>query len=273
MLSLQRWLLLTAVIAGLSACVTLERSYSNAALRLPENVFGDYARQINEQTDAVEAHARSVRKRPHYPALDMSALGGRLKDGRKLPVVIYFHGCAGILNASINHIRALSDLDDFVIVAPDSFASSRPEYCFANHTVDLSVREQVTALRMSEISLALSKIAILPWVDTSNIFLMGHSQGGGTVAGYRGNVQIRGRILLNGACSNGIGGDGMSASEALLTLDTGRDPWFRRYASYCRDYVLSYAAGQSIYEADGATHDLAASYWPEILEFITKNRK
>ena len=269
---LHRWLTVVALVTGLSACVTVEPSYTNAALRLPENVFGDYARQINAQTDAAEAHARAVRRRPEYPAINLSELGNRLKDGRKLPVVAYFHGCAGILNASIGHIRALSELDDFVIIAPNSFAADRPEYCFANHTVDLSLTGQIAAMRRSEINLALSRIAALAWVDKSNIFLMGHSQGGGTISGYAGGVAIKGRVLLNGGCSRWMGGNGMRMEEALLTLDTGRDPWFMRYPSHCREYVLS-QGGRSIYEAKGTTHNLAESYWPEILEFITKNRK
>jgi dienelactone hydrolase len=269
---LHRSLILLAVMTGLVACVTVEQSYTNAALRLPENVFGDYARKINDQTDAVEAHARQVRKRPQYPAVDLTALAKHIQGHRKLPGVAYFHGCGGILNASIDHIRALSELDDFVIIAPDSFAADRPEYCFKNNTVDLSLREQIDAMRQSEVRLALSRISALPWVDKSNIFLMGHSQGGGIVAGYSGAVSIRGRILLNGGCSKWIGGNGMRADEALLTLDTGRDPWFQRYITRCREYVLS-QGGRSIYEADGATHDLAASYWDEILEFIEENRK
>jgi dienelactone hydrolase len=270
--SLHKCLMFITLIAGLSACVTVEPSYTNAALRLPENIFGDYARQINAQTDRAEAQARSVRRRPQYPAINLSELGNRLKDNKKLPVVVYFHGCAGILNASIGHIRALSELDDFVIIAPDSFAANRPEYCFANHTVDLSLTGQIAAMRQAEIDLALSRIAALSWVDKSSIFLMGHSQGGGTVAGYAGSVVIKGRVLLNGGCSRWMGGDGMRADEALLTLDTGGDPWFRRYTTYCRNWVLSHG-GRSIYEAQGTTHNLAASYWPEIMEFIRQNRK
>ena len=100
---------------------------------------------------------------------------------------------------------------------------------------------------------------------------MGHSQGGGMVVGYNGGVKIRARIILNGACGVAFG-DGMQDDEALLTFDTGRDPWFRNWSTSCREFVLRHPKGKSIWVAEGSTHDLAISYWPTVKALLTDNR-
>ncbi len=268
--------LLAASCLLLGACVatgSVETTLEKASVRAPRNVFGDAGHDFNAVDHTVELEAKFQRKRPQYAPGRLAALSKRMPAGAKLPVIVYFHGCAGILRTSIDHLDWLEKLDDFVVIAPNSFARNRPEYCFRNHTVDLSVHGDVTLMRQREIDFALGRIAALPWVDKHNIFLIGHSQGGGTVAGYSGPVRIRGRIILNGGCSEYLGGDGMKDDEALLTFDSGNDPWFRKYFTACRDYVLSHPKGKSIYEPDSISHNLVASFWSEVKAFLTKNRR
>jgi len=265
--------ILSVLFACLSliGCTTVEATYENASVRLPVNVFGTYAQKVNAANIAAEQRAMFARKRPQYPASPLAQLAGKFLDGVKLPVIAYFHGCGGILRASIKHLSWLSTYDDFVIIAPDSFARTRPEYCFRNFTVNYLVGPQVRAMRMNEMYHALEQIAKLPWVDTNNIFLIGHSQGGGMVAGYGGDVKIRGRIILNGGCYDNFG-ENMNDDEALLTFDTGKDPWFRNYPSSCRDYVLRHPGGKSVWEPEGTTHDLVNSHWPMVDAFLKDNR-
>ena len=154
----------------------------------------------------------------------------------------------------------------------DSFARARPQYCFANQTVDVALAPQVAAMRRAEINHALKHIAALTWVDPANIFLIGHSQGAGTVAGYAGPVKIRGRVLINGSCNEMLGGDGMSDDEVLLSLYSGRDPWFARYSTRCREYVLAHPEGRSIYEARSTSHNLMVGHWPTVRRFFEETR-
>ena len=95
---------------------------------------------------------------------------------------------------------------------------------------------------------------------------------GASSAGYSGGVKIRGRVLINGACGT-IFGDGMNDDEYLLTFDTGQDPWFRNFATSCREFVLRYPKGKSIWHAKGTTHDLIISYWPMVKEFLSSSRQ
>ena len=260
-------------LAGCAAGSSVETTFEQASVRLPVNVFGDYAEAVNAASVRAEALAREVRKRPQYAAVPLADLAAEIPGGVKLPLIVYFHGCGGILRASIGHLGWLSGLDDFVVIAPDSFARARPEYCFRDHTVDVNIVRQVGVLRRHEMEYALDRVVKLPWVDKRNIFLIGHSQGGGMVASYGGPTKIRGRILLNGACTRNSGGSGMADDEAVLTFDTGRDPWFRNYSTDCRRLVLNHPKGKSVWAARGTTHDSAISHWPTIKAFLTDNRR
>ncbi len=259
----------------LAGCVTtgpVETTFERARVSLPSGVFGEFADELEAQNREAEDTARHARKRPKYPGVDFQLISKMVPPGDKLPLIVYFHGCAGILNASIGHLRWLTDLDEFAVVAPDSFARERPEFCFRDYTVDMSISDQVNRMRALEAIHAMNKLAALPWVDRENIFIIGHSQGGGVTAGYRGGVKIRGRIVLNGGCYRVTGGDGMKDDEALLTFDTGRDPWFRKWGTQCRNYVLRHPKGKSVFEPEGITHDLVINHWPLVKKFLEENR-
>ncbi len=270
-----------ALLSGLllGACVTagpptgpVAATFQKAAVRAPENLLGKAGREIDQAAFRAEDAAFEQRRRPRYPEGRLQFLASNVPPGVKLPLIVYFHGCAGIVRASIGHLRWLATLDDFAVIAPDSFARQRPEYCFRNFTVNLAIRHDVRQMRLAELENAMAQIAKLPWVDKDNIFLMGHSQGGGVVAAYDGPMKVRGRIILNGYC-NDVWGNGLRDDEALLTFDTGRDPWFRTYPSECRAFVLRRDNGKSIYEGNGVTHDLVLSHWPEVKAFLTENRR
>jgi len=269
-----RRLLPGAVVAvALSACVTtgsVAPTFERADVRIAGNVVRDFGLDFPAAYE--RARRQANRDRPNFSGARLEELTAKARPGTKLPVIVYFHGCAGIRIASRGHLDQLATLDDFVVFAPDSFARARPQYCLANHTVDVALAPQVTAMRRAEINHALKRIAALTWVDPANIFLIGHSQGAGTVAGYAGPVKIRGRVLINGSCNGMLGGDAMNDDEALLTLDSGRDPWFARYSTRCREYVLAHPEGRSIYEAGSTSHNLMVNHWPAVERFLKSNR-
>ncbi len=269
-----RIFLLGASALMLGACVTgpVEKTFERAAVRAPENILGEAGKAINEAAFEAEVDAFQNRRRPQYPPGQLSALTAAVPSGVKLPLIVYSHGCAGIVRSSIGHLRWLAKLDDFAVIAPDSFARDRPEYCFRDFTVNVALSGEIRAMRQHEMEHAMAQIAKLPWVDRSNIFLMGHSQGGAVVSSYSGPLKVRGRILLNGFCSD-TWGDGMNDDEALLTFDTGKDFWFRNYPTSCRSYALSRPRGKSVFKADSASHDLVLEHWPTVKAFLAQNRR
>ncbi len=258
-----RWLSVAVSGLLLGACVTVgpvEMTLDGASIRAPVNVLGDIAEDINGTYSYADPGG-------------LAALTKSVPPGVKLPLVVYFHGCAGMYPSGMSHLSWLSKLDDFAVVAPDSFARERPNYCFSNHTVTLALSSQVIAMRRNEMQYALKQLAKLSWVDKANIFLMGHSQGGGMAAAYAGPVKIRGRILVNGACYDGWG-DGIADDEAVLSFDSGRDPWFyNNYRSDCRAYALRHPNGISVYDAESANHNLVARHWPVVRKFLKENRR
>jgi len=270
---LRRLLPAAVLAAALTACVTtgsVAPTFERADVRIAGNVVQDHGLDFPAAYE--RARQQEVQTPPNFSGARLEELTAKVRPGAKLPVIVYFHGCAGIRITSRGHLDQLATLDDFIVFAPDSFARARPQYCFANHTVDVALAPQVAAMRRAEIDHALERIAALTWVDPANIFLVGHSQGAGTVAGYVGPVRIRGRVLINGSCNELLGGDGMSDDEALLSLDSGRDPWFARYSTRCRDYVLAHPHGRSIYEARSTSHNLMVAHWPTVRRFIEKSR-
>jgi dienelactone hydrolase len=272
-----RFILMVLVFGLINACSgpnvgPVETTFDKASVRVSKNVVAKFKLDFRTAYDRIEEAAVND-ARPNYNKARLDELTAKLSSGAKLPLIVYFHGCAGMLMASMEHLLWLAKLEDFVVIAPDSFARARPHYCFGDFSVNTSIYRLVAQMRKAEIMHALNRAVELPWVDKDNIFLIGHSQGGGLVAGYSGPVKIRGRIILNGGCNTGLGGDGMQDDEALLTFDTGRDPWFfNNYTSHCRAYVSSHPNGQSIYEADSRTHNLVIKYWPLVKKFLKENR-
>lgn len=271
--------LLAAGISALvlAACQTtgggsIETTYERADVRVPGNIIQKYDLDFRAAYEQARA-TMPEDAQPNFSRVRLEELGKHVPSGTKLPVIAYFHGCAGLVIASRLHLDWLEKLDDFVTIAPNSFARKRPTYCFRNQTVDVSLTGIVTDMRKAEIRYALDQIVKLPWVDTRNIFLIGHSQGGGTVAGYGGPVSIRGRVLLNGGCNEFLGGNAIRDGEAVLSFDSGRDRWFVRYATYCRSYALGQDGGQSVYDETSASHNLVLDHWDVLEKFLKDNRR
>lgn len=272
----QRYFLAIMVWISLAGCANIgpvETTFEKASVRVPDNVVEKYGLDFRTAYDRIEAAAKND-ERPNYNKARLEELAAKIPPGVKLPVIVYFHGCAGMLWATMGHLEWLAKLDDFVVIAPDSFARPRPHVCFGDFTIVESLVGLVNQMRRAEIDLALDRVVNFPWVDKNNIFLIGHSQGAGVVAGYGGPVKIRGRITLNGSCDEYSGGDAMKDDEALLTFDTGRDSWFfNNFPTMCRNYVLRHPNGKSVYEAESRTHDLVTKYWDVVKAFLTENRR
>lgn len=185
------------------------------------------------------------------------------KPDDRFPVIVYAHGCGGMGSTSQAHFAMLEGLGDYVVVAPNSFARKRPIFCWSPGAINLDVAHTVNYLRRTEMIHAVERIARLPWVDKGNIFLVGHSQGGGVVMGYGGDVGIKGRVSLNGACytrfpRSGSTGNGARSDEAVLVFHSGRDPWFEKWYSECPEMARFHSKGRLVEDVQDGGHNLIA---------------
>lgn len=129
---------------------------------------------------------------------------GPLRDaprtgGAPVPVVVFLHGSSGLgLKAIGEWQRWLAGLG-VASVAPDSFAL--PDRITYKSPVSKAVYEQVHALRLSEVALALQALRQQPWADTSRLVLAGTSEGAAAVARHDG-TGFAGRIIYSWSCEN-----------------------------------------------------------------------
>jgi hypothetical protein len=142
---------------------------------------------------------------------------------KKYPVVIYLHGCTGILsNHDLRWARFISNLG-FVVILPDSFARPRRvSNCDPVHTRGGTGRFPIAlAYREQEIAYAINQLKKTSWADTANIFLMGHSEGANAAA--QTNITgFRGIILSSGFCHRGIN---FEYGVKGLVINYENDPW------------------------------------------------
>lgn len=117
----------------------------------------------------------------------------------KAPVVVFLHGSSGLSLKAIGEWQTWLATLGVASVAPDSF--SLPDRITYKSPVEKSVYEQIHALRLSEITLAINVIKRLPWADTDRLVLAGTSEGATSVARYTGN-EFAGRILYSWSCEN-----------------------------------------------------------------------
>jgi dienelactone hydrolase len=146
--------------------------------------------------------------------------------GRKVPTVLYLHGCSGFGTSGKVNVALLVEAG-YAVIAPDSFARpGRPATCDPKRNAVIVAREvaaEVHRMRLAEVRYALERIGEFPWVDRDNLFLFGHSQGGTAAAAYTGKG-FRARVVTGTRCTRGIGA---RADEPVLALFSTADPWFK----------------------------------------------
>lgn len=158
----------------------------------------------------------------------MSAVrpGDKLSKTTKYPVVLYLHGCTGLGRIERELGRALAR-DGFVFIAPNSMARSyRPLQCDPKSQTG-GFNQFVFDFRQAEVSYALERLRTSEWADTSNMYLMGGSEGGVAAALYRG-ADFNGRIILQWTCRGAplVRGIAAPADEPVLSIVKAGDPWY-----------------------------------------------
>jgi len=158
---------------------------------------------------------------------------------RKLPLVLYLHGCTGLGNFDLlNKIAG----EGFVVIAPDSFARKfRPLQCDPiNKTGGRNLF--VYDFRSAEITYALEKIGDLSWIDFNNLFIFGVSEGAVATSLFRGSV-FNGRIITQWTCKGAPLIEGIDApiNEPILSIIREGDPYYissntKDQSGNCSDY-------------------------------------
>lgn len=157
--------------------------------------------------------------------LDTSDLAGYLAQNATARIVLYAHGCDGIGHKGRAAGRFYAR-NGYVFVAPDSFA--RPGKIASCRPLQRQggLHREVLAWRHAEIDHALTQ---LRRITPRAVALAGHSEGGITVATYRGRP-VAARIVEGWTCHAGwpeYRGLNAPAHEPVLSLVAQDDPWFQ----------------------------------------------
>lgn len=222
----------------------LERVWLNSLLRIPSEE-GDY---LSLQVS------------------DMATM--RFSNQKKYPTVVYMHGCSGFWPGTIRRINFLAE-NGFAVVAPPSFAREKyPQSCDVSRHLG-SFYRGIIKIRQNDAGNTIEKAKQLPWVDEDNVFLMGLSEGGITVATFFSkdkNRSVNARVVEGWTCNAGweeYEGIRAPKSEPVLTLLGSRDPWFQN--SYnngdCTNFLNKKNGSKSIVYKKGNL-----SYQHELLE-------
>jgi dienelactone hydrolase len=133
-----------------------------------------------------------------------AAFNGLFKDApreakAKVPVVVFLHGSTGLSLKAIGEWQQWLATQGVASIAPDSFAL--PDRLTYKSPIDKNTYEQIHALRLSEVRLALDALKSAAWADTSRLVLAGSSEGAPAAARYTG-AEFAGRILYSWSCEN-----------------------------------------------------------------------
>jgi len=164
----------------------------------------------------------------YVPGKMFSTSPQKIAVDKPLPVVIYLHGCSGITpDQDLRWGQFIRD-QGFIAVLPDSMA--RPGRR-ANCNPKLKTGgtfPQAYAMRQEEIAYALAQVKKAPWADARNVFLMGHSEGGQSVA--RTPIgDFRGVIISGWTCTHATNADfdgiRVPIQVPILAMAFDHDAW------------------------------------------------
>jgi dienelactone hydrolase len=195
-----------------------------------------------------------------------------LKLEKKYPVVIYLHGCAGI--TSFNDTRwgkFISEMG-FVVILPDSLARpGRVSNCDPSTTSTSHRFPMALPYREQEIFFAIKELKKFSWVDTENIFLMGHSEGANAIAITKAKG-LRGVVMSSGYCPNGIS---FENNLSALVMNFLSDPWHGGSPSRCLTRDKSQAREITYVEINNSGHDTfnESIFREAVVDFLNKKKK
>lgn len=195
----------------------------------------------------------------------------------RLPVVLYMHGCTGIGNYSFFERLAKAG---FVVIIPDSFARRfRPLQCDPE-TKKGGFNRFIYEFRQTEIAYAVDQMAKIDWIDLSNLFLVGTSEGGVATALYRGH-EFRARVITQWTCNGAPIVHGIAAplNVPILSIVKSGDPWYgadrtRGQLGHCGQFMDGRPYSSSIVIEGSVGHDVYDSLEvvEKIVHFLTEHK-
>lgn len=220
------------VLGGLLGCAGVPAAVPAAVATAQAPAGGTQGHALVHTPDS----ARQVMARAML-VLPARATGGAVYAGplvqapthvhARVPVVVFMHGSSGLGLKAIGEWQLWLAEQGIASVAPDSFAL--PDRLTYQSPIAPDVYEQVHALRLSEVALAVKAVQAAPWADTARLVLAGTSEGAVPVARYRGN-EFAGRILFAWSCENNYfvrqHDTALPADKPVLAVISLADPYF-----------------------------------------------
>ncbi len=145
-----------------------------------------------------------------------------------LPTILFLHACVGFYWHDDQWAAILTEAG-YAVVMPNSFARHyRPRDCDPS-TRRVGLFPGAQNMRREEIIHAVGRLRSLPWVDSRNLFLMGHSEGAGATALWD-KPGFKGHIISAWPCTHrtrpALDGVWVPAEVPVLALNFEDDPWF-----------------------------------------------
>ena len=274
------------VLLALSGCATTGLHNSTKVFTDPSDMRpSDWSDPTEMERAWQAALVRIPKSGGDYISTTIAKLGegGALPEG-VWPTVIYMQGCTGIWPGTKARINFLAR-NGYAAIAPASFARLKyPRSCRAA-TFEGGMYRPTLRMRQYDAGYAIAKAKTLPWVDESNVFLMGLSQGGITTATFassRPEHSLGARIIEGWTCHAGWSeykGVNAPDTEPVLALVGAKDPWFQTpwTKGDCRPFLDLSNGSRSVVYSTGrlsTRHELleAREAQQEVLTFLNTHR-
>ena len=197
---------------------------------------------------------------------------------KKFPTVIYMHGCNGFWTGTDRRVDFLATLQ-FAAIAPNSFARKKVPTSCEPLTHKAGMYRATLIMRQNEVAYAIREACKLAWVDSKNIILMGHSEGGITTATFTGE-SVKARIIEGWGChASWPEYHGLNAlkTEPVLSIIGDKDPWLSNLALQgdCGEFTLNEASESIVFKSGYIRYEHFLLEYPEakalVRKFLKKN--
>ena len=179
----------------------------------------------------------------------------------KKNIVIFAHGCSGTVSITHNRIDFLVD-NGYVVIAPQSFARKKYARSCDPMIHRGGMYREILSMRHEDIRHVVRNVRRFDYVNTGQVVLMGHSEGGIIAATYVSNSKddyVDMRIIEGWTCrSQGPYGwfeyHGLKSKKEtpVLALVSKLDPWFQKEWSKgdCGKFLKNKKSKSYVFDSD-----------------------